>query len=372
MGGHPAQLIIREPNQPRAELLQLAPAGTAAILTAKPQALVPTRYFPSGTPALAKPIPTAIYMQRLLSSKKPNSLVHVANDASLNGFRYHLQQYCINTKRPFFYIHSPEDLICSAPYIQRDGTTGVIKEGPGGPLHDFLKAHTTSDPAPVLIVNYDRFSASDMVRFNTLLDKERFADGSPIPEKAQVIGLMNPGKPGAYNGADFRSRFDAILTNPLSEKQLPVPEIPKQQGPLSEQSQSINLYGGNDWEDRLLGHWVLMGEKLHFVEGELLLALKNKNTPIELKNAPWANAAFQAFWQEALLRQSVLVQGVRYDFPQDFTLSQAEGYSFEKTITHIKINESNTIPADALVLNRGLLARFFGQYLCDNKNKTIK
>jgi hypothetical protein len=388
LGGYPAELVINEQSQAKPVIQKLSTEGTIVtpaktklqskstaeplVHKSKEQPAHKKSYFHTSSIEEAKPDSTRIYMEHLLSSPGHKKLINVQSDQSLNGFRHHLQNYCKSTKRPCFYIHSPEDLMCSAPYIKRDGTTGTITKGPGGPLHDFLKQHRKGGSKPVLIVNYDQFSASDIVRFNALLDKERFADGSPLPEDAEVIGLMNPSKPGAYDGADFRSRFDAMLTNSLSNEQLAIPQVAEKTRPLTDNAQSINLYGGNDWEDRLLGHWVLKGKNLHFVEGELLVAIKNNKNHIELKNAPWGNEAFQAFWQEALLFGSFQSHGVRYDLPKDFKLSQAEGYSFEKTSKYITVNEKDDISADAITLNRGLFARFLGQYLCDTNSETIK
>ncbi|BCA94633.1 hypothetical protein TUM19329_09940 [Legionella antarctica] len=349
LGGYPADLMIDEPKKPER---------------------IPKKYFQPDNVEEKFPLQTHLYMQHLLSSPGIKKLIHVSSSQSLNGFRHHLQQQCKSTSRPCFYIHSPQDLICSAPYIKRDGTTGLIKRGPGGPLHQFLMEHSKDGSNPVLIVNYDRFSATDIVRFNALLDKERLADGSPLPEKATVIGLMNPNKPGAYHGADFRSRFAAIRTNKLPDGNLVIPPVTTEERNLTQDAYSINLYGGADWEDRLLGHWVLQGNTLQFVEGALLAALKNKNSTIELKNAPWANEAFQCFWQGALLFGSFQSQGRRYQLPKDFKLHKSEGYSFHNM--NITINEDEDIPTDALALNRGTLAHFLSQYHCDNARKTIQ
>ena len=48
-------------------------------------------------------------------------------------------------------------------------------------MYDFLKKHENDNP--ILIVNYENFTASDIVRFNALLDKSPNADGVKLPEK---------------------------------------------------------------------------------------------------------------------------------------------------------------------------------------------
>ena len=352
---------------------QLTPAGTLKPLEPELQPEKPLKgYFLKNRDKDVPNTSSKLYMQYLLNAPGHKKLIEIEGTQDVEGFRYHLQQYCKSTSRPFFCINSPKDLVCSAPFTLREGATGTLKNGPGGPLYDFLIQHSKAGTKPVIIVDYRQFSASDIVRFNALLDKIRLADGTPLPVDAQVIGLMDPTQPDAYDGSDFLSRFDAISKNPLSAALLRIPPLAEAQHPLTEVSQSINLYGGEDWEERLLGHWVLKGQTLHFVEGELILALKENKTHLELKNAPWDNPAFVAFWQEALVRKSMTIQGKKYVLPPRFTLSRAEGYSFEKTKSLIKVNESEGIPENARALNRTVLTQFLAYYQYDAQGKTIQ
>lgn len=375
LGGYPATLNISEPKQSESaatpaappEHMTLSAAGTIEPISST------THYFPVNPPEQTRPSETPLYMEHLLSSENKKILMQCHNAEEIAGFRHHLQKYAQSTSKPCFYIHSPEDLICSAPYIKREGETGIIKKGPGGPLHDFLERHRNDGSTPILIVNYDSFSPRDIVRFNSLLDTVRYADGSKLPEAAKVIGLMNPDKPGAYDGADFRSRFDDIKPNLLSKEQLSLPkvttDIPAQS---SDNRATIHLYGGNDWEERLLGHWEMRGTQLHFIEGELVTALKAQKTHIDLHNAPWGDEAFECFWQQALLYRSFDIQGVRYSLPKDFIVTRQDAVSFQETRQRIRLNETEIIPSDTMVLNPGMLSQFFGRYVCDHQHQTIQ
>lgn len=369
LGGYPAKLVINEPLLEKPTVAELTTDGTIETPLSENRK---RKYFPTKKTLPQSFASTPLFMEHLLSSEGDKKLIQLRNRQHLNGFRYHLQQYSKHTSRPCFYVHSPEDLICSAPFIKKDGTQGTMTKGPGGPLHDFLMAHRDDGSKPVLVVNYDGFSASEIVRFNALLDKERSADGSPLPANTQVVGLMNPDKPGAYDGADFRSRFDAIIKNPLSGPQLFIPPLTDEQQNMDVVSHRINLYGGADWQDRLLGHWVMQGQTLHFVKGALLLALENNKTHIELNNAPWGDEAFVAFWQEALLKGSFNTQGDSCKLPEGFRLSQAREYSFQDTSKYLHIHDQDKLSADTLVLNNALLPRFFGLYHCNKQNESIQ
>ena len=152
------------------------------------------------------------YIKGILNGQHKKQLIHIPAD-DIAALNIAIQTQAIHTSHPVFYIHSPDELVCSAPFVNREGNQGKLFRNPdgGGPLHDFLTAsrdNTTN--SPILIVNYGRFSAADIVRFNGLLDETRLADGTPLPKDAVVIGLIDRDKPNAYNGADFYSRFDIV------------------------------------------------------------------------------------------------------------------------------------------------------------------
>jgi len=325
----------------------------------------PKQYFPAEKHE-KKPESTTAYIHGLLSNNHPCTLIKANNPDKIEGLRYHLQKQCKSISRPCFYVHSPEDLVCQAPWIKLTAkNTGMLKKGPGGKLHDFLVNHLKDGTKPLLIVNYEQFTPADMVKFNALLDDVRKADDILLPDKTQVIGLINPAKPGAYDGADFYSRFDHRETCLLSEEQLEIPRIisdSNQQGrQKNKKIYNIELYGGSTWEERLLGFWSLDGQSLRFNEGELVKALNTGNTRLNLSNAPWGNPAFECFWQTALLNGFIQTQGKTIKLPENMTLSKSQGYH----VDHARyLNKTFKTSTKTYVLNPGLMARLLGKYRC--------
>jgi len=234
---------------------------------------------------------------------------------------------------------------------------GKIKKGPGGSLHDFLTAHADDHSRPLIIINYANFTPSEIVRFNSLLDDERKADGTPLPEDASVIGLIDPNKPNAYRGSDFLSRFDEVQACTIPRDKLPTtPFVPSDETPVdNENLEVINLFGGADWKSQLLGHWELQGKELHFVEGKLVSALRKGKTHIELRNAPWHKEDFVRFWEDTALHDKVKVDGEEFHLP---TIYQSKGYLWDDYKDIVTINEEEHIPDTATVLNPNTKGEF--------------
>lgn len=360
LGGYSARLVISELHKPSVQ----ASSPPIVELTSKDKTEKPPerRYFVTLPNEQKKP-ETIGYIHQLLSSNHPNTLIEADNSDQIAGLRYHLQKQCKHISRPYFYVHSPEDLIYQAPWIElTDNTIGTIRKGPGGKLHDFLMAHATDETKPLLIINYDQFSASDIVRFNALIDTTRQADGTSLPDNTQVIGLINPTKQNAYDGRDFYSRFDHTEACVLSDDQLQIPPVINSSAGCNESTQRIELYGGNTWEERLLGYWSLDGQSLQFNEGELVRALNAGKTRIDLSNAPWETSTFECFWQTAMLNGSIEINNKQIPLPPNFTLTKSEGYAFD----HAKTIIDETQPAmPSHVLNPGVLSHFLGQYRCE-------
>ncbi|ASQ46370.1 DUF5617 domain-containing protein [Legionella clemsonensis] len=298
-------------------------------------------------------------------------LIEIADDASLEALQLSLQAYARHSSRPVFYIDSPNDLICSAAFVERQGLKGVVKKGPGGPLYDFLNAHQDPHQSPVLLVNYANFTAADIIRFNSLLDDVRKADGTLLPESTKVVGLINPTKPAAYRGEDFYSRFDKVETCPLESQSLlkATPQLVVPEKTSDSEVVTINLYHLADWEERLLGRWVLQKDNLYFEEGELVAALASGKV-IELQNAPWEDEKFVRFWQHAKLHGKINHAGRCIAIPPTLRLVKSEGYDWETLRTGIYFERD--IKPDAIVLNPTQLNQFFTQYYCDNHAKTLE
>ncbi|MBX3709144.1 MAG: AAA family ATPase [Gammaproteobacteria bacterium] len=312
---------------------------------------------------------TEQYCQAIVNGEKKKRLIELISTETVHAMSLTLQRYCKNIHRPFFYVHSPDDLICSAAYVEREGKIGVLKEKPGGPLHQFLITHQDKTNPPVLIVNYDQFDADDIIRFNALLDEIRKADGTLLPECAMVVGLINPSKPNCYQGEDFYSRFgtenvDACTST--TDQLFPCAAIPNRSQDTGE-AFPINLCHAQDWKERLLGRWVIKRDQLLFEEGILSEALTS-GLPIDIQNGLWDNASFRYFWNQALALGEVSAYG------QTFSLHQAnivcsEGYDWKALRKQGRWEKG--LPADLLVLNPHLFSDYFNRYECDNHHKQL-
>jgi hypothetical protein len=308
-----------------------------------------------------------------LVAKKPNKkqLIALDSNANTNALSLALLNHCLSTSRPVFTINSPDDLVCSASWVERqaDGS-GLVRKGPGGPLYDFLR--TNKGKSPVLVVRYDRFKADDIVRYNSLLDTMRKADGAALSKDVTVLGLINPNDPKAYQGSDFYSRFDEVGTCPLGDEVLKA-AVPKNPPELALEATTghflINLAHSSDWEGRLLGRWVLKKDQLIFEEGELSKALKTQK-PICLQNAPWDDARFQIMWQQIIVQKSITHSGRTITIPKGIIRSRTEGYDWNNMVSYLRFAAapSETKP---VVVNPQLLRTLFYSYKCDPKTETL-
>jgi hypothetical protein len=381
LGGYPAELKIQEPSPPPSVADDpwhgLQPTSMSLDAQGNVVLSSPRHYFIQPIHAQSKPTSAQQYLFQRLQHLTKSMLLKCSHTESVKGAAYHLQALCQHTSRPCFYIDSPEDLICSSTWIEQDDANqGTIRRGPGGPLYAFLKEHATDDNHPLLIVNYNHFTTNDMVRFNSLLDKNPRADGTDLPSNTMVIGIMNPDEPGAYTGLDFFSRFNTKETVPEElQAQLTVPELSIPMATCHAEelmlSQTINLYSSAQWEERLLGHWILQGKQLHFVDGELVAALKKKKTHININNGPWQNQQFLRFWQMAALTKHINCAGKIYDLPDDFILTQSNQIDLTKATRLIKVEQEVTPLNRLYVLNPTTLPQFFNQYVCNNEEQAI-
>lgn len=311
------------------------------------------------------------YTQHCLSFDEPKKrLIELNSTADVDALHFALENHAKNIHRPLYYIHSPDDLVCSAPFIERKDAIGLMKKGPGGPLHEFLTAkHEPS--APVLVINYENFAADDSVRLNALIDKERLADGTPLPEQALVIGLLNKNKPDCYTGSDFYSRFNQVETCPLSSTQLQpaIPQLPVvTPDALTEQPYVINLFHSNQWKEMMLGYWVLNGNNLTFHDGELA---KVKGRVITIENGPWGDKEFKRFWQTACLHGTVDHEGSTITLPTNLQLVQREGYDWNTLKSAVHFTDNKIHLEAPIGMNPSRLNECFSHYEYRDADQSI-
>lgn len=320
------------------------------------------------------------YFLDLMQAHGTNRMIEVDDKASANALQIALQKFCHKTSRPVYVIHSPDDLVCLAAFMQREGNKGYVKKGPGGPLHDFLMAN--QDKEPLIICALDNFNADDIVQANTLFDKSRVADGTPVPIKGMVAAIKNPNLADSYQGSDLYGRFHVVEQSPFTAEQLDAADILRRREAPSRRTQddasrsedtvSINLYHADDWEQRLLGQWVIQADGFYFKEGELAAAYKSGKT-IEFRNPPQDNDKFDYFLSQLRLGEPFNVGDIVVTPPKKMSYQLSDGYDWESLIKIDGAKWSRDVAStpDASVLNTTLITPFFQRYRINNDEKSL-
>ncbi len=334
------------------------------------------------------------YIQAILKGgeeeKDKQHLIHVPRK-DLQNLNREIWLHAKNIARPVFYIHSPDDLVCSAPFIQRndiDRNRGVLHQEAtgGGPLHDFLVQNKSNsdDRAPILIVNYANFEAEDIVRLNSLLNDKREADGTPVPDNALIIGLIDPNSPESYKGADFYSRFKgAVSQAPSIIPQAERPILTSLENTEKELTshEVINLCHSSAWQIQLIGEWIFEEGELVFKPGELIQKLA-LGTTIEIQNPPQEDDTFEVFLQQLALYGKVIYEGETIaelnteqltQLLQGQLLVTSEGYAWKSILESVSSwgASSVTPPMNACILNPTVLMDFIQRYKVNNEKKTL-
>ena len=300
-------------------------------------------------------------------AKKRLIELHADHDVLALGLA--LQNECKINHRPVYYARSPDDLICSAPYVTKeDGSNNCnVTNGPGGPLVNFMRAN--QGQSPIIFIDDTEFSTEDLIRFNSILDKTRIVDGEAIPEDATIIWLSNVNKPHHYQGSDFYSRFDQKEKCPISstvlENSIPVLPFVDKSTPTNGVAIPINLFNATDWESRLLGRVVIHGDTLSFEEGLLEHALRT-GTTIDIQNGPWQDTKFKSLWYQALLNGYIEYAGHKFAIPHNLQLQCTDGYNWMEITKSLRL--SNQFPAQTnVVVNPHCLGDLFGHYISDSQ-----
>jgi hypothetical protein len=306
---------------------------------------------------------TRTYLASLITSKHRTRLISV-HVSQLHALHLEIEAYAKEYAHPIYYIHSPDDLRCSASFIKRiNGAQGQIMPGPGGRLHDFLTHPHSAGPVPIIVVNYQQFKADDMVRCNALLDRnQRIADGTPVPHQYLILGLMDTKSPNAYSGTDFYSRFDDRDNCPLNFGALP--QILTPVGSIDTNAVVINLCHSMNWQAMLMGTWRFVDGEPVFEEGELALAVKT-GRPILIQNPP-QDETFDLFWHMSRVRGRFETREVSIPYPVAITLSVFEGYDWSEAAQHLVLDEITSQP---FILNPTRLSYFLNQYELDKDGR---
>ena len=325
----------------------------------KPRQL-PSRYFASRNRHLtAKKQAFEILKPSGQSTSIRKTLVN-AGDAE--SARLGLQKTATSLGQLHYYIDSPDALRCAGPYIRREGHLGHIENKAGGPLYDFIVSNPGTPKN--IIIDYNAFKMSDFASFNSLLDDPPTLDDITLPPDIHIIGLLNQNNPDAYQGADFYSRFDAFEPMFCAEHWPALKPIPLTDKLAT--TEIIELCGGEQWEARLIGHWLLQEGRLIFKEGLLLEALKARKSSFSFNHAPLHDPKFVRFLHDLTLQGRIVHQGHDYGpLPDDFNVVLTAGVHIPEKERLLTIPSKGALTPNHVMLNQANLSDFLGRYLLD-------
>lgn len=321
---------------------------------------LPSRYFANRKRHLtAKKEAFDILKSSGQSTSVRKTLVNT-NDAE--DARLILQKTSFSLGQLYYYIDSPDALRCAGPYIRREGLLGHVEKKAGGPLYDFIMNY----PGKIknIIIDYNAFKLSDFASFNSVLDEPSTLDSILLPHEVHLIGLLSQNNSQVYQGADFYSRFDAFETMTYTEHWPTLRPTPLTDHHSS--TEIIELCGGDQWEARLIGHWLLQEGRLIFKEGLLLNALKANKSSFSFNNAPLHDASFMRFLHDLTLHPNLLHQGHDYGrLPADFNVVLTQGAHISDKTHLLTLDPDGALTRDHIMLNHANLSAFLGRYLVD-------
>lgn len=268
------------------------------------------------------------------------------------------------TFKPYYIIYHPDQLLTQEKYISTlPGTNeGKIICERGGQLYDFIQSAKNSANKVYLFVMYDALSTKEIIKFNRLIDEHRrFADSVELSNNISVIGLYSTNRKNAYKGADFISRFSHKFAI-APRFSLPQPELDNSF--YAGEKITIELFNDTFWQERLLGHWQMQGEKLYFIKSEFINRLESGYYPAFIFNNPPTTPAFFHCIKKAKQQGYFLVNQHKIFLPDNISFSFSKGYNYLPYIQNLTVSIKPELePTSMLILNESLLDDFIGGYV---------
>lgn len=351
-----ARWIVESDNFSLEKIQQLAAKSNIEIR--KLPRPLPQRYFSSRTPQLVAKKEAF----DILRSACRKTLVNVGHAETA---RLILQKQASTLGQQVYYIDSPDELRCAGPFIRREGLLGHIEGKHGGPLYDLIM-NPGIEPKTI-IINYNAFKMADFASHNSLLDDKPTLDGIPLPENLHIIGLLNQHHPDAYQGPDFLSRFDEYQA--MHCETLPT----RQTMPLADTAEDIiELCGGEQWDAKLIGHWLLNKGQLMFKEGVLLAAIKAGKSSFYINHAPIHDPKFVRFWHDLIEHRRIIHQGYDYGpLAPECLLHLTAGVHIPAKDTCLTLAAASRLTPAHVMLNQSNLSQFLGQYFLDERSQQL-
>ena len=286
--------------------------------------------------SLTEPEIKKINLSHLLELDGVKHLLRLNSAQEVSQAKIEIAAEVVEDGKDVFFVNSADDLICSLPFIQRNDKNSskgaVVDDKPGGALYDFLTQNL--EKQKVLIIDYSKFTASEIVKYNAILDETRSVDGVAIPKGLVIYALSNMSDPDNYDGWDFYRRFDGNIhdIDHIDDVTLAYGKINHFDPNLEDDSDSnvINLYKGSDWKNILLGKWILQQDGLVFEEGEFVKLIQQGKTNFHIKNGLWHEIEFREFWDSAFALGFIIHDGQKIEIPEGCIVKKSEGYNFSQ------------------------------------------
>ncbi|MCX7120604.1 MAG: hypothetical protein NTZ67_02330 [Gammaproteobacteria bacterium] len=320
-------------------------------------ALPPMRFSSKKSVDAPKPVFSNI-LKQIDKGRGKNTLLCLKDPSDIYACVSHIRNLYQDTddKRPIFYVDSPDQLRTSLKRLKlNDARTECdIIDPPAGLLHDFLIAHQKSDPAPIIIINWDNFKPSDIVQFNSVIDVDtRRVDNTPIPKGATIVGLHshNEKMMDLLGDSSFVSRHATGGVHDLTSALLPLLPVKESAEAAVSGILRINLHRSPRWLDILIGKAFVDKDKLCWQDGQLLKILSDLTiSQIEFINPPFNDRVFNNFVADFRAGLPLTVLNQTIALPGKYTLQIIEKPEFTEGVT-LNVTHVSSLQKDAFIIN---------------------
>jgi hypothetical protein len=246
-----------------------------------------------------------------------------------------------------------------------------------GLLSDFFKrAKAAPATRPILLINWDKFTAAQKIKLNTILDLERRVNGELIPANVQIIGVSSK----LSKDSSFTSRHEVSVESRVNFLEAEKEKSQKEEKEKSDAKEAvkaplnpaaaeaprnlkevIDLEGFQNWRRKLFGKIVLEGDKMNWQSSQFVEALKKGKNDFEFTNlSSKAKTDFEAELATAKALGKFVYHGYEIKCPPNLKISFAKNqFNFEKFQDKAKILVTknvtiNQAPNDCEIINQNL------------------
>lgn len=290
-----------------------------------------------------------------LPENQRNILITVEPE-QMELFHQCVTQYYNEQKNNCYYLDSLNQITEKSASINKEGQLKKINS-------QFISHVENAKPGDAIISNWSDYKSA-FVGYNSMMDKERKVKGTPIPDGALVICVLDKTE-ASRMGEDFYSRLRIksecidLKENDLLEKlQIKSKEETKD---LTE----IEFYD-DDWKKYLLGKIAINGKHFNIEQPQLVDAINAHASGVLLTNAPWHLKEFRLFISELMIKRKFYFNGAEINLPENFQIKTCEKeYNFQHENLNVEINEFEN-NAD-YHLNNATFSNFFRNRRCEKK-----